>query len=125
MYVIRADHVQTGDRVQADRVEAGRQLALRPERRWRLGDSLASAMGSRARWALMGLAAAALLGAGYAREAAVSPLVTGPVPAASETVMVAPGDTLWGIASRRYPGDDVRQKVFEIEKLNGLGGPTI
>jgi len=79
----------------------------------------------RFRWALLAAAAAVLLGVGYAREAASSPLVGGATPAAAETVTVAPGDTLWDIASSRYPGADVRQKVFEIEQLNGLSGPSI
>lgn len=90
-------------------------------RRWHLADTLAW----RARWALLALAAAGLFAFGYAREAAGSPLVTGSAAAASETVTVAPGDTLWGIAAQRYPDADVRQKVFEIEQLNGLRGPTI
>jgi len=77
----------------------------------------------RFRWALLAVAAAVLLGIGYAREAATSPLVSGST--AAETVTVAPGDTLWDIASSRYPGADVRQKVFEIEQLNGLSGPSI
>src|SRR4029077_6619556 len=40
-------------------------------------------------------------------------------------VVVQPGDTLWGIASTRYPGDDVRVRVDEIERLNGLQSPKI
>ena len=79
----------------------------------------------RARWAIAALGAAALLGVGYAREAARSSLVSAGVPAASERVTVAPGDTLWSIATRRYPEADAREKVFEIEQLNGLSGPTI
>ena len=79
----------------------------------------------RVRWALLAAAAVALLGVGYAREAASSPLVGGGSPPAAEVVTVAPGDTLWDIASSRYPGADVRQKVFEIEQLNGLSGPAI
>src|SRR5215471_1863587 len=90
-------------------------------RRWHLKDTLAW----RARWALLGLAAAGLLGFGYAREAAGSPVLNGPVPAASETLTVVPGDSLWSIAIERYPDADPRQKVFEIEQLNGLRGPTI
>jgi LysM repeat protein len=79
----------------------------------------------RFRWALLAAAVAVLLGVGYAREAAGSPLAGTVTPAAAETVTVAPGDTLWDIASSRYPGADVRQKVFEIEQLNGLSGPSI
>jgi nucleoid-associated protein YgaU len=90
-------------------------------RRWHPTDTLVW----RARWALLALLAVALLGFGYAREAANSPLLERSVPAASETVTVGPGDTLWGIASQRYPDADTRQKVYEIEQLNGLRGPTI
>jgi nucleoid-associated protein YgaU len=98
-------------------------VQTRPERvgRWHLR----AAPLWRARWALLVAAAAALLVVGYAREAASSPLVSGAMPAAAETVTVTPGDTLWDIASSRYPGADVRQKVFEIEQLNGLSGPAI
>jgi hypothetical protein len=79
----------------------------------------------RVRWALVAAVVAALLGAGYARVAEGSSAGSGPVPVAAESVTVAPGDTLWDIASRRYPGADPRQKVFEIEQLNGLSGPAI
>jgi LysM repeat protein len=41
------------------------------------------------------------------------------------TVVVQPGDTLWGIAAARYPADDVRVRVDEIERLNGLHSPEI
>ena len=40
-------------------------------------------------------------------------------------VVVAPGDTLWSIAAARYPSDDVRVRVDEIERLNGLHSPLI
>ncbi len=86
---------------------------------------LTETLARRARWAILAAAAVALLGFGYAREAAGSALLGGGVQAASDTVTVAPGDTLWGIASRRYPDADVRQKVYEIEQLNGLSGPTV
>lgn len=90
-------------------------------RRWQLDGPVVW----RARWVLLAAAVAALLGFGYAREAAGSSLVGSNGPVAVETVTVAPGDTLWDIASRRYPGADVREKVFQIEQLNGLSGPTI
>jgi nucleoid-associated protein YgaU len=90
-------------------------------RRWRLEETLAW----RARWALLAVATVAMLAFGYAREAAQSPLLGGPVPAAAERVTVQPGDTLWDIASARYPDADTREKVFEIEQLNGLNSPSI
>lgn len=42
-----------------------------------------------------------------------------------ERMVVQPGDTLWAIAAARYPGDDPRERVDAIERLNGLSGPTI
>ena len=42
-----------------------------------------------------------------------------------ETLTVEPGDTLWSIAADRYPGADVRGKVFQIEAANPLNGPAI
>lgn len=75
----------------------------------------------RLRWLLAAAGALALLGAGYAQQTAGG----GRSPAAAELVTVAPGDTLWSIASRRYPAADPREKVFEIERLNRLSGPTI
>ena len=41
------------------------------------------------------------------------------------TVVVQPGDTLWSIAAARYPSDDVRVRVQDIERANGLHGPLI
>jgi Tfp pilus assembly protein FimV len=41
------------------------------------------------------------------------------------TVVVQPGDTLWSIAAQRYPTDDVRGRVEDIERANGLQGPVI
>jgi nucleoid-associated protein YgaU len=38
---------------------------------------------------------------------------------------VRPGDTLWAIAAGRYPDSDVRVRVGEIEKANGLQSPVI
>ena len=37
-----------------------------------------------------------------------------------ETVVVAPGDTLWSIALRTSPDVDLRAAVAEIERLNDL-----
>jgi hypothetical protein len=41
------------------------------------------------------------------------------------TVVVQQGDTLWSIATTHYPGDDVRERVQDIEAANGLQGPQI
>ena len=41
------------------------------------------------------------------------------------TVVVQPGDTIWSIATTRYPTDDIRARVDDIERLNGLNGPLI
>lgn len=79
----------------------------------------------RARWGILGLAALALLGTGYARAASSSPIGSHEATTTYEAVTVAPGDTLWDIASRRYPGTDLRKKVFDIERLNGLRSPAI
>jgi Tfp pilus assembly protein FimV len=41
-------------------------------------------------------------------------------PAPTTTVMVEPGDTLWGIAAEASDGGDVRETMREIERLNAL-----
>lgn len=41
-----------------------------------------------------------------------------------QVYVVRPGDTLWSIASARYPGDP-RDGVWKLERRNGLGSPTI
>jgi LysM repeat protein len=48
----------------------------------------------------------------------------GTAPAYS-TVVVQPGDTLWSIAAERYPSDDVRARVQDIEIANQLSSPAI
>jgi LysM repeat protein len=45
--------------------------------------------------------------------------------AQDSTVVVQPGDTLWSIAAQRYPSDDVRARVDDIERANGLQSPVI
>ncbi len=44
---------------------------------------------------------------------------------ADVTVVVQPGDTLWAIAAAHYPSDDVRARVVDIERANGLQSPVI
>ena len=55
----------------------------------------------------------------------LSKVAFGDTPPVVATVVVQPGDTLWGIAAARYPGDDVRVRIDEIERLNGLHSPQI
>src|SRR5438067_86826 len=67
----------------------------------------------------IGLAITSLFAFGLATAA------HGSAPPGYETVTVGVGDTLWGVASRRYPGSDVRQKVDEIRRANGLSTPEV
>jgi LysM repeat protein len=46
-------------------------------------------------------------------------------PAGYDTVTVGVGDTLWSIAAQRYPGDDTRARVDEIERANALKSPVV
>jgi nucleoid-associated protein YgaU len=71
------------------------------------------------RFALGAFVLAALFGFGFAHVA------QGTAPAAYETVVVQRGDTLWALAAERYPDQDVRAKVEEIERLNSLSGPGL
>ena len=43
-----------------------------------------------------------------------------------QTVTVAPGDTVWSIASSHYPDDgDIRQRVDDIMSINHLSGGSL
>jgi LysM domain-containing protein len=68
------------------------------------------------RWALVLVAALAVM-------LALSRVAQGGEAAA--TMVVQPGDTLWTIAAERYPGDDTRARIDEIERLNKLSSPVI
>src|ERR1700736_4063775 len=68
------------------------------------------------RWALVFVAALAVM-------LALSKVAQGGAVAA--TMVVQPGDTLWTIAAARYPADDTRARVDEIERLNNLSSPVI
>jgi nucleoid-associated protein YgaU len=83
---------------------------------WRAGRAGGVRFGWRALAAAVGVA---LFGVGMAAAAHGSP------PTGYSTVVVQPGDTLWSIATQRYPGDDVRERVQDIEAANGLQGPQI
>ena len=56
---------------------------------------------------------------------ALARVALGGSPAADTIVVVQPGDTLWSIAANRYPTDDVRVRVEDIEQANGLQSPII
>ncbi|MFW5898977.1 MAG: LysM peptidoglycan-binding domain-containing protein, partial [Jiangellaceae bacterium] len=43
-----------------------------------------------------------------------------PEPAETATVVIRPGDTLWGLAGDLAPGADRRVTVDQITELNGL-----
>ena len=57
-----------------------------------------------------------------ARSAATGEAGT-PVP--TRTVLVAEGDTLWGIAAEVAEPGQVREMVHQIEELNALSGPEL
>jgi Tfp pilus assembly protein FimV len=74
-------------------------------------------------FALAVVAAAALwLAAGSAASGD-----SAPTPAEVDVITVAPGDTLWDIASdaAATTGDDVRDMMQRIEQLNALDGGTL
>jgi len=77
------------------------------------------------RWPLLAAAALLLFGLGYAHAVDGSGASPKSASSAYETVAVHDGETLWGIASSRYPDADPRVKVAQIEQLNGLSGPVI
>jgi hypothetical protein len=90
--------------------------AARPATR-RLGSFQSDQMLRRLyRWALVLLAALAVM-------LALSRVAQGGE--ASATMVVQPGDTLWTIAAERYPGDDTRARIDEIERINNLSSPVI
>jgi hypothetical protein len=51
-------------------------------------------------------------------------LAYGSSPARYDRVVVAPGDTLWGIAAEHYGGDP-RARVDQIMRANHLASPTL
>ncbi len=68
---------------------------------------------------------AVLAGAVLALSLGLAKVAEGGAHSAYATVVVQPGDTLWAIASERYPGSDVRAKVWQIEQVNHLEGETL
>ena len=80
-----------------------------PPRRYRRGRA---SKRPRVLAAALGVAAASLLLAGGVAYGGAS---SGP-----QRVTVRAGDTLWGIASSHYPGDDVQSRIAQIESANHL-----
>lgn len=74
---------------------------------------------ARAARALVALAIVFGAGWGFAQVA------HGGSPKPDSTVVVQPGDTIWSIAAAHYPSDDVRVRVEDIERANGLSSPVI
>ncbi|MFC5999003.1 LysM peptidoglycan-binding domain-containing protein [Quadrisphaera sp. GCM10027208] len=65
----------------------------------------------------------AVAGLGAAGQALAGPDAA---PPPMDTVVVLPGDTLWGIASGvAAPGEDVRDVIVEIRTLNGLSTSAV
>ncbi len=79
----------------------------------------------RSRWAILALIAFVPLARGYAHawDGSARPPTTPET--TYEIISVADGETLWGIATDRYPNADPRLKIAQIEQLNGLRGPAI
>jgi nucleoid-associated protein YgaU len=67
--------------------------------------------------AVLGLVAGVSLGLAVVAHGGTAPVYT--------NVVVKPGDTIWSIAAMHYPSDDVRTRVDDIERANGLSGPHI
>ena len=87
---------------------AGYAIRSRPSPLWR----------NAGRWVLA-VFVMFLVGWGVARVA------IGDTAPTETTMVVQRGDTLWAIASARYPDADPRERVEAIEQLNGLSGPVI
>jgi nucleoid-associated protein YgaU len=76
-------------------------------------------------WPARVRSAVILAGAVLALSLGFAKVAEGGAPSAYESVTIASGDTLWAIASDRYPGADVRAKVWQIEQANHLQGETL
>jgi len=64
-------------------------------------------------------------GALLALSIGLARVAEGEAPGAYETVTVQSGDTLWTMAAQRYPGTDVRVKIYQIEQANQLSGEVL
>jgi len=111
--------------LQPPRVAASRTSHHRPAAR-RASGAATVRLTRRGRLVLVLIALTAVLVAGFfwgAGSVATQERGTSP---ATEIVMVAPGETLWEIASRLTPsGDDVRDTMYDIKRLNALSSSAL
>ncbi|HEX6548131.1 MAG TPA: LysM peptidoglycan-binding domain-containing protein [Candidatus Dormibacteraeota bacterium] len=56
---------------------------------------------------------------------ALARVAHGSQPAAYDTITVKPGDTVWSIATQRYPDADPRERVEVILEANHLARPVV
>ncbi|TAN34359.1 LysM peptidoglycan-binding domain-containing protein [bacterium] len=68
---------------------------------------------------------AAVIGLSLAVSVSLAVVAHGGTAPTEARVVVQPGDTIWSIAAERYPSDDVRARVEDIERLNRLSSPLI
>jgi nucleoid-associated protein YgaU len=68
---------------------------------------------------------AVLAGAVLALSLGFAKVAEGGAQGPDATLTIQPGDTLWSIAASRYPGSDVRAKIWQIEQDNHLSGATL
>jgi LysM repeat protein len=76
-------------------------------------------------WLARGVKAALVGGAVLTLSFGLAKAVEGQAPARYEPVTVEPGETLWSIAAERYPGTDVRVKIWQIQQANHLASARI
>ena len=83
-------------------------------------------LGRRGRLArfLVVLSLIVVLGAGFAMKAGAGVSVTD-APKSYVTMVVAPGESLWSIASTAAGSGDVRAMVDEIMSINSLSSPDV
>lgn len=75
---------------------------------------------SRRRLAVVALAAGLLVG-----TARLPLWAAASHPAAQIVHIVAPGETLWGLADRYAPREDPREYIYNLDRINHLGDGQI
>jgi nucleoid-associated protein YgaU len=83
---------------------------------------------TRVRRRRVGLAAVLSVGLAFGLPAAAGAVRTGPGPmrpVVAVEYVVAPGDTLWRIATRADPGRDPREVIDTIERENAVDAATL